>query len=106
MSTLLMTSEFDKLADDEVTEDVSVSGGAPAFIERKQRLHNLIQTLGGTFKLKLLSDDAERRVFSVAISDEPKADVVDMFELGVKHGYFQKSTIEIRTELAERLSTF
>ena len=93
MSTLLMTSEFDKIADDEVTQDVSVSGGATVFIERKQRLHNLIQTLGGTFKLKLLSDDAERRVFSVAISDEPKADVVDIFELGVKHGYFQKSTI-------------
>ena len=93
MSTLLMTSEFEKIADDEVTEDVSVSEGAPAFIERKQRLNSLIQVLGGTFRQKLLSDDAERRVFSVAISDEPKADVVDIFELGVKHGYFHKSTI-------------
>lgn len=93
MSILLMTSEFEKIADDEVTEDVSLSEGAPAFIERKQRLNNLIQTLGGTFRQKLLSDDAERRVFSVAISDEPKADVVDIFELGVKHGYFQRSTI-------------
>ena len=93
MSILLMTSEFEKIADDEVAEDVRVSEGAPAFIERKQRLNNLIQTLGGTFRQKLLSDDAERRVFSVAISDEPKADVVDIFELGVKHGYFQRSTI-------------
>lgn len=93
MSILLMTSEFEKIADDEVTEDVSLSEGAPAFVERKQRLNNLIQTLGGTFRQKLLSDDAERRVFSVAISDEPTADVVDIFELGVKHGYFQRSTI-------------
>ena len=32
-------------------------------------------------------------MFSVAISDEPEADVVDIFELGVRHGYFQKSMI-------------
>ena len=93
MSTLLMTSEFDKIADDEVTDEESLAGDPPEFIERKQRLRNLISTLGGTFRQKLLSEDAERRVFSVAISDEPKAAVVDIFELGVKHGYFQKSTI-------------
>ncbi len=93
MSTFLMTSEFDKIGDDEVTDEESHSGGTPGFIDRKRRLRNLIVTLGGTFRQKLLSEDAERRVFSVAISDEPKADVVDIFELGVKYGYFQKSTI-------------
>ena len=93
MSTLLMTSEFDKIADDELTDEESLSGGTPEFMERKQRLRNLLVTLGGAFRQKLISEDAERRVFSVAISDEPKADVADTFELGVKHGYFQKSTI-------------
>ena len=93
MSTLLMTSEFDKIADDELTDEESLSGGTPEFIKRKQRIRNLILTLGGAFRQKLISEDAERRVFSVAISDDPKADVVDTFELGVKHGYFQKSTI-------------
>ena len=93
MSDFLVTSEFDKIADDEVADEESLSGGPPEFLERKERLRNLILTLGGTFRQKLLSEDAERRVFSVAISDEPEADVVDIFELGVRHGYFQKSTI-------------
>ena len=93
MSTLLMTSEFDKIAEDEGLEEDSAATVGPEFFERKRFLRNLIQTLGGTFRQKLISDDAERRIFSVAISDEPKDDVIGIFELGVKHGYFQKSTI-------------
>ena len=93
MSTALMTSEFDKIVEDDGDQGGDHSDTTPEFIARRQRLRNLILTLGGTFRQKLLSDDAERRVFSVAISDEPAPDVVDTFELGVKYGYFQKSTI-------------
>lgn len=91
MSTLLMTSEFDKIAEDMTEENETT--GRPEFLERKQQLRNLIETLGGTFRQKLISEDAERRVFSIAVSDEPRDDIVDIFELGVRCGYFQKSTI-------------
>ena len=92
MAGFLMTTEFDKIAATEKAED-DWAGDGPVFVERKRRLRNLLMTLGGTFRQKLLSDDSERRVFSVAISDAPAEDVVCVFDLGVKHGYFQKSTI-------------
>ena len=57
------------------------------------QLRNLIRALGGTFFLKLVSDDAERRVFSVAISGTSDPDVVSVLDLGVRYGYFHRSTI-------------
>ena len=92
MANLLMTSEFDKIAV-EGSVDSSGTSDPPEFVEQKRRLRNLIEALGGTFRQKLLSDDSERRVFSIALSDEPSRDVVQVLDLGVKYGYFQKSTI-------------
>ena len=92
MANLLMTSEFDKIAPDGGAEE-SEGDGAPRFGEQKKWLRNLVESLGGTFRQKLLSDDSERRVFSVALSDEPGEDVVRVLELGIKYGYLQRSTI-------------
>ena len=92
MANLLMTSEFDKIAVEENAND-SLTVGRPEFVEQKRRLRNLIEALGGTFRQKLLSDDSERRVFSIALSNEPSEDVVAVLDLGVKYGYFQRSTI-------------
>jgi hypothetical protein len=61
--------------------------------KRTEQLRNLIRALGGTFFQKLISDDAERRVFSVAISGVPDPEIVDVFELGVRYGYFHRSSI-------------
>jgi len=58
-----------------------------------QKLSNLINALGGLFRAILMSDRAERRVFSIAFSDTPSEDVKKIFELGVRYGYFQESTI-------------
>jgi hypothetical protein len=49
--------------------------------------------LGGTFHEKLVSDDSERRVFSVAISGQPDPEIVEAFEMGVRYGYFHRSSI-------------
>ena len=57
------------------------------------RLDNLIRALGGIFYLKLVSEDAERRVFSVAVSGKLDPDVGEVFELGVRQGYFHRSSI-------------
>ena len=57
------------------------------------RLRNLIVFLGGMFYRKLVSDDAERRVFSVAVSGRLDKDVRDVFEFGIGLGYFHPSSI-------------
>lgn len=91
----LMFSEFDRLAlenkGNTTAGSWSVSGNEHQ--SRIRQLRNLIRALGGTFFQKLISDDAERRVFSVAISGTPDAEVIEVFELGVRYGYFHRSTI-------------
>lgn len=57
------------------------------------KLSNLINGLGGLFREILVSNRSERRVFSIAISDTPSADVKRILQLGVQLGYFHKSTI-------------
>lgn len=57
------------------------------------KLSNLIQGLGGLFRQILLSERSERRVFSIAISDTPSRTVDDILNLGIRLGYFHKSTI-------------
>src|SRR5207248_651886 len=61
--------------------------------DNKIKLHNLIRALGGVFHAKLISRDAERRVFSVAFSDTPDPEVLELFNLGIQFGYFHRSTI-------------
>lgn len=62
-------------------------------IDDMRKLRNLINALGGMFSAILLSGAAERRVFSVAISDGADDEIAKIFELGVQLGYFQISTI-------------
>ena len=57
------------------------------------KLSNLIQGLGALFKKNLLSDKKERRVFSIAISDQISTEVENVLEIGIQLGYFHKSTI-------------
>ena len=62
-------------------------------LEDIKDLSNLIEGLGGLFHQILRSDKSERRVFSVAISDQPSDKVKKIFRLGMRLGYFHKSTI-------------
>ena len=83
-------SEFDRWSTDEVEKE---EGNSAKVLDRTRRLRNLIQALGGTFHQILRSDASERRVFSVALTDEPTPDVLEVFDLGVQYGYFHQSTI-------------
>ena len=92
----LMFAEFDKIRTEVTTQHAFVEEKPekPDEIHRQMdKLKNLISSLGGTFYLKLVSDDAERRVFSVAISGPPDLEILDVFELGVRCGYFHRSSI-------------
>lgn len=57
------------------------------------KLRNLIEALGQTFNLILLSEAKERRVFSFALQNEPGDELRKILKLGVQTGYFQKSLI-------------
>lgn len=56
-------------------------------------LMNLIKAMGATFFNILVSEKSERRVFSVALSNEPDEEIKRVLDLGVEMGYFQASTI-------------
>lgn len=57
------------------------------------KLLNLINGLGGLFRIILLSDRSERRVFSIHVSDEMSPEVRRILSLGVRLGYFHLSSL-------------
>lgn len=73
--------EFDKYKD-EVDNKVDMD-----------KLRNLIHSMGELFKMILVSDHSERRVFSIALNDEPSDELKKILDLGVSIGYLQKSMI-------------
>ena len=91
----LMFTEFDKIIREAPEGDPEglLTTSLDQHQKRTEQLRNLIRALGGTFHQKLISDDAERKVFSVALSGPPDPEVLDVFELGVRYGYFHRSTI-------------
>ncbi len=84
-ATAFLFSEFDRWSADEADDERALSN--------TRKLRNLIRALGGTFHQILISDASERRVFSIALSEEPDADVFEVLQLGVRYGYFHQSTI-------------
>jgi hypothetical protein len=81
----LLQNDFEKL--------LSMPKNDPEHLKNVQKLGNLVQALGGTFKAILLSDRSEQKVFSVAFSDAPDMEVQAVLRLGVIHGYFHESVI-------------
>jgi hypothetical protein len=57
------------------------------------KLTNLIHALGLLFSTIQFSDRSERRVFSIAISDDLTDDVENILKLGVNYAYLHRSTI-------------
>jgi hypothetical protein len=83
----LFFGALDQLEKDATSDDGSTSA------QHFRQLRNLIQALGGIFQLILLSDRSERRVFSIALSDSPPDDVMNILDLGVRHGYLYEAAI-------------
>jgi hypothetical protein len=76
-----MESEFDKYKKEAVNKG------------DMDKLRNLIMGMGGLFQKIIVSNAAERRVFSIALNDEPDEELTRIIDLGVQHGYLQKSMI-------------
>ncbi len=58
-----------------------------------QYLSNLVQGLGGLFRQILLSNRSERRVFSIAVSDDLSDFSKKILDIGINLGFFHRSTI-------------
>lgn len=84
-SNRLLFDEFKKLELEEGDETLPLDG--------PKKLKNLIFALGGMFRTILVSDASERRVFSIAFSNGPDDEVSKILKLGVKYGYFHRSSI-------------
>ena len=61
--------------------------------QKLNQMRQLVHALGGVFFELLISEAAERRVFSIALSDSEDRGVLEALELGVQYGYFHKSSI-------------
>ncbi|MCP9493375.1 MAG: hypothetical protein MSG64_02860 [Pyrinomonadaceae bacterium MAG19_C2-C3] len=77
--------EFEKLYKNEEND--------PIASDRALKLKKLIDALGSAFHHILISDNSERRVFSIAFSDTPDKEVLEVLKLGVRNGYFHESGI-------------
>ncbi len=80
-----MMAEFDRLAIDEQQN--------PDNVTKTQRLKNLVTVLGGLFQMILVSNAAERRIFSFALSDELDPEVKEVLKLGIENGYLYEAAI-------------
>lgn len=61
--------------------------------EDLDKLVNLVHGLGGLFRQILLSNRSERRVFSIAVSDDLSESVEKILNIGVNFSFFHRSTI-------------
>ena len=62
----------------------------------------LIAGLGATFKKKMLSDDSERRVFSLAFQSRPKESLLKLLNLAVGEGYLVRGFISKKEGIGRR----
>jgi hypothetical protein len=82
----LLFDGFEKLASEKDQEN--------HYYVRVRQLSNLVRALGRTFHRVLISPSrSERKVFSIALSDTPDKEVMEVLKLGIDNGYFQPSTI-------------
>jgi hypothetical protein len=58
-----------------------------------EKLQNLICAMGRTFHDILVSNRAERKVFSIALSNNPDDELKRIFKLGVRLGFFHEARI-------------
>ena len=62
-------------------------------VNNTEKLQNLICAMGRTFHEILTSDRSERKVFSVALTNIPDAELKVVFQLGVRLGFFHEMRI-------------
>jgi hypothetical protein len=62
-------------------------------VNNAEKLQNLISAMGKTFHEILVSERSERKVFSIALSNNPDNELKDVFRLGVRLGFLHEMRI-------------
>jgi len=62
-------------------------------VNNVEKLQNLISAMGKTFHEILVSERSERKVFSIALSNNPDQELKDVFRLGVRLGFLHEMRI-------------
>lgn len=79
---------------DKYTKDKLQLAKDEKYLNKISKLRNLIESLGGLFGEYITSTDrSERKIFSFAITGNVEQELKDVIDLGVRLGYFHKSTI-------------
>jgi hypothetical protein len=87
------TNDISKLSDSISDNSIDVS----------QKLANLVDALGKTFRKKLLDPkSSEQRVLAIMVPRELPRDLKDVLRLGVQLGYFHQATIADKEGLGRR----
>lgn len=110
-SNQFMFQEFEKIKKDEEFQN---TGNKKNDLTKTGKLNNLIHGMGGLFHKILISDRAERRVFSIALNDPPDEELSEILNLGIQFGYLYESSISNKTKtgrsklyiLSRRLAPF
>lgn len=79
---------------DEIRRDQGLASVQP---DKADKLYNLVDSLGELFHTILVSDASERRVFSVALTDNPDDELYEILDMCEHFGYLHKRTIGNKT---------
>ena len=80
-----LQGQFDEIRKDQGLNDFP--------LEKADKLYNLVDSLGELFHVILVSDASERRVFSVALTDNPDEELYEILDKCEHYGYIHKRTI-------------
>ncbi|GAB6013394.1 ORC-CDC6 family AAA ATPase [Viscerimonas tarda] len=92
-STKMITSEFDKLLEDKHLKQNKEE------LNKHNKLKNLLEALGQSFRIILLSNSSERRKFSFYFGENLSEEIRSVLKLGVIYGYFHESTLGSKSGL-------
>ena len=78
-------NEFDDMRKDKAISDDK--------LDNSEKLYNLVDALGRLFHMTLVSNATDRRVFSVALTDNPDKELYDILDMCEQYGYIHKGSI-------------
>ena len=78
-------NEFDDIRKDKGLEE--------RYGDVSDKLYNLVNALGQLFHMILVSDSSERRVFSVALTDNPDKELYEVLDICEQFGYLHRGSI-------------
>lgn len=78
-------NEFDDMRKDKAASDET--------LDNSGKIYNIVDALGRLFHMILVSNAADRRVFSVALTDNPDKELYDILDMCEQYGYIHKGSI-------------